>query len=1377
MKRIAAYLLVVLILGVLLAGGFAARWLLGTPEGARWLLAAISHLTPLTITARQVEGRAGRDLRLGGVRAAWPTGYLEAERLRFRWHPLLLLTGTVAVRELSLDRVLIQDNAPPSTAAPDLAWPTVTGVGARIDGFVDELGITGLRYRRRTGPIQDVGDLSARVTWHDRTLTVGRLSARAPAGAMTGQVVAAFERPALGADLTAVTADAIAGFRRFTLATRLTPARAPEQMAGTLSLMAADGAKRSATLAGKVGMTRTGFTLHALRLAEGGRRGTVTADGTVTLTAGDPVADLRATLESLDLAPETGTATAISGTVALAGTWRDYRGHVDLANAGKGWRTARLGAAVKGTDRGMVLSSLAGNLLGGTVSGALNLGWDKGFALSGSLRGRGLDPARITPGWDGAVNLDISGGARWAGTPLPSGTVNLTLRESRLRGHPLTGALDTRSDGSDLQVRELALHGKGFDLEAQGALRERIGFTADITDLGGLVPDTRGRLALEGWTRYRNDRLAGSITGTGSGLGTGTLTVASADVAASLADDATETLAARLRLTGVSAGTLRADTAAITAAGSLARHTVEGDIRSGAYSAAATFAGGYADGSWRGRITRLAARDPAGPVHLTAPADLAVTSAAITLGPLVLAGTGGERLELAADLGRKTLLGTVRGSWQELDLAHAAPWLPREFHLAGRLSGNATAHLLPDNRMDLAGRGSLAAGAFRWAGADGGINATGAHGEVSLSWRGGVGKGARLRTDDRLIFTGDATAQAAVTAGGQEIAVPKLALALQGGPEGMETRLDLESADGGTLQARFSSRGAARFAVPERGEFTASWKGLDLALARPWLPKGVDLSGRLAGEAGGSLLPGSRIDARGTAAVSQGTVRRHDGVREYAVHLRQADASWNWRDTALAGNLSLTLAEYGEAKGTFRLPLAARIPTSLDPRGPVQATLTGELRERGVLALLFPGLVQESHGTLRLDLGVDGTWQAPRLGGTFALADAGAYLPPAGIRLDGVALNGRLAGNEITIESLKTKSGAGSLTATAVIGLDRWRVASYRGTVTGDRFQTVNIPEVQMLATPKLTFEGTPAKVAVRGEITVPELLVTAAGTGGPVKSSPDVVLEGAPPHEETEFPLALDIRIGVTLGDRVIVKTEGIDAQLGGSVDLAILCPDRVTSTGAIRVIKGHYSTYGVKLEIVRGRVFYAGGPIDRPTLDFLALRTEGDVKAGVTVTGTADQPVVKLYSEPAMPDTEILSYIVLGRPLSGDQGDTGLLMKAAGALLSAGQSVSLQDQLRQRIGIDVLDVSGAKGTSYGGYRKIAVAPGGTAASTAGIGETMVTVGKYLTPDLYLSYGRSLFSERNQVVLRYRLMKQLEIETQAGTELGADITYRIDFD
>jgi len=57
-----------------------------------------------------------------------------------------------------------------------------------------------------------------------------------------------------------------------------------------------------------------------------------------------------------------------------------------------------------------------------------------------------------------------------------------------------------------------------------------------------------------------------------------------------------------------------------------------------------------------------------------------------------------------------------------------------------------------------------------------------------------------------------------------------------------------------------------------------------------------------------------------------------------------------------------------------------------------------------------------------------------------------------------------------------------------------------------------------------------------------------------------------------------------------------------------------------------------------------------------------------------------------------------------------------------------------------------------------------------------MVTAGKYLTPDLYISYGRSLFTDAGLLRLRYRLSKHWEIETQSGSESGGDLFYKIEF-
>ena len=98
---------------------------------------------------------------------------------------------------------------------------------------------------------------------------------------------------------------------------------------------------------------------------------------------------------------------------------------------------------------------------------------------------------------------------------------------------------------------------------------------------------------------------------------------------------------------------------------------------------------------------------------------------------------------------------------------------------------------------------------------------------------------------------------------------------------------------------------------------------------------------------------------------------------------------------------------------------------------------------------------------------------------------------------------------------------------------------------------------------------------------------------------------------------------------------------------ELSPVSKQELAANGEIRVAKGKYSSYGVSLDITRGNLYFTGGPLEQPTLDILALRTSGEVKAGVKVTGTPQEPIVQLYSEPGMADTDILSYIVLGHPI----------------------------------------------------------------------------------------------------------------------------------
>lgn len=114
-------------------------------------------------------------------------------------------------------------------------------------------------------------------------------------------------------------------------------------------------------------------------------------------------------------------------------------------------------------------------------------------------------------------------------------------------------------------------------------------------------------------------------------------------------------------------------------------------------------------------------------------------------------------------------------------------------------------------------------------------------------------------------------------------------------------------------------------------------------------------------------------------------------------------------------------------------------------------------------------------------------------------------------------------------------------------------------------------------------------------------------------------------------------------------------------------------------------------------------------------------------------------------------------GQPLGKGSEQLPSLIQSAGALISAGESLVLQGKLKKLFGLDTLDIN--------------VPPGEDEVS-----RSMVTIGKYLTPKLYVSLGRSLFTDTTLVTLRYSLSKQLEIEAPTGTESGATLFYRIEF-
>ena len=1330
MKRLTRHLLASAV-AIILAGAACAAviWVVATTQGSRWLLESLVPLSGVSFSAQKIEGRLIDHLLLSGVRAGLPQQKLELDRLELRWKPLLLLSGTIAVQDLVLDGVRIQDDTPPGAKPPDLAWPRVSETGQLFDGIVTRLRVRDLSYRRlRNQPVQ-LTSLAGSITWQDSILSVRELALLSPAAGIRGSISAGFKQPSLTSDLAIALTQPLAGMNRFSFLARHKRGAGPEPFAGTFTLAGGAGTRQLAVLSGGLGMARHAINLRHLHLTRPGQKGLITADGSLAFSSRESLATLQIRVAGLDLAPDLHLATDLTGTLRFAGTPDSYQGDLTVSNRSQGWRAATVSARYRGTRAGLQLAPFNAMFLDGALAGHLNVDWRDGFTLQGALRGRNLNPARLDPGWQGVANFNASGNLAWTGTAPLTASVNAALLESTLHGQTLTGDLQADIRHNNLSIARLALQGKGFDLQASGELNQRIGLAAQISDLSRLVPGSAGKLLATGWLRWRDGQLSGAVDGTGSKLAYAGAQAAAAHLAVRLAGGKGYPLHASAALKDVIYDGYSLDALTLAAEGTQQLHRLNATLQAAGSQAQLSLKAGYQAGVWKGEISRLAGRDHNGPWTLTAPAQFAVSSGTISLSPLTMAAGATERIELSLDLGLNPLSGQVRSQWTGVNLSRANAYLKDT-----RLSGSS-------------------------------------NGKLRLSFLSG----------SQLGISGRASASGTCTGQGGSITIQRSLLTFDNSGQGTRAAFDLATTDGGAVKGTFSSPAPLRLALPEKGQLTADVNSINLALLSPWLPAGARLEGRISGRATGNLLPGQRFELDGTARLSGGTLHQQRPGGELNLAFSSASAAWDWRGDALSGTLALDMTRYGQARGTFQLPLAARWPLSLNPQGTVRGSLVAQVQEKGIITTLFPGFVQESSGELGAELDVNGSWAAPQINGKLRLAKADAYLPTAGIHLKDMQLTARLEKNLIRIDSFRAVSGPGHLEGQAAISLHGWQVTGYSGSLRGENFQTVYFPELQVLCTPALSFAGTPHKLTVRGEVRLPELRVAGAPSRTVITPSSDVIREGRTGPAATGPPLALDVQVRVVLGEKVFAKVAGIDAQLGGALELSSTHLDQITSRGEVKVVKGRYRTYGVNLDITRGRLFFAGGAITNPSLDFLALRTIGDIRAGVTVAGTLQRPVTKLYSEPAMPDVDVLAYIVLGHPLGSNGQQANLVAQAAGALLSTGQASELQEKLKNYLGLSTLEVQGGVGgtTNAMGYKPLQVTPPGSipAAQQAGVTDTMLTVGKYLTPKLYISYGRSLFSGSNLFRLRYDIFRKWQIETQTGNgESGADIYYKLEF-
>ncbi|ABK16527.1 translocation/assembly module TamB domain-containing protein [Syntrophobacter fumaroxidans] len=238
-------------------------------------------------------------------------------------------------------------------------------------------------------------------------------------------------------------------------------------------------------------------------------------------------------------------------------------------------------------------------------------------------------------------------------------------------------------------------------------------------------------------------------------------------------------------------------------------------------------------------------------------------------------------------------------------------------------------------------------------------------------------------------------------------------------------------------------------------------------------------------------------------------------------------------------------------------------------------------------------------------------------------------------------------------------------------------------------------------------------------------------------------------------------------------VRGKGLNAQIVGSLKIEKSVNGPVRLVGGLQTTRGTYTFQDKELKIVQGEVVFLGTPKPDPALRILCEKQVKDVIVQVHVTGPISQPKLVLASIPTMNRVDILSYLLFDHP-AGDlsSGQKFQLRDRAASWLGSGASAALKKAFGEsRFAPDTLRYRSSTGKNE---------LSGSSASSSGKGEGgVVEIGKQITPDLYVNYGRGVLGEDgNQVQIEYRFNRHLSVQTEIGgtRQSGVDFFWRHDF-
>ncbi len=520
-----------------------------------------------------------------------------------------------------------------------------------------------------------------------------------------------------------------------------------------------------------------------------------------------------------------------------------------------------------------------------------------------------------------------------------------------------------------------------------------------------------------------------------------------------------------------------------------------------------------------------------------------------------------------------------------------------------------------------------------------------------------------------------------------------------------------------------------------------------LALTKTWLPEQLAFAGMLSAQAQLSSH-GQNIQTKMDLSIADGSIIfKNENNLAHKVSVTDATLKSQYQQDYFNSQLHLVLGN----RDTIAVEIKA---DKANANGIRQLSGYGraKITDMKIIDTLLPE-INQLQGVWVTNLQINGSTAKPVITGFTRWQNGRLKIPRLGDSFHNINLqiNSETDNPLRLMFSTEAQSGSGKMFAKGYLDLLPEHHYPLHMTLQGKQFQISRLPEAEVSISPLLNINKYDNITKIDGLIDIDnaQIKLKTLPENAIAPSKDEVIISSNRIKPQKNKLSQLDTDISIQMGENCHFSGFGLNSRLTGQLKYTVRHNNQSMHGRAI-MRDARYRSYGQDLTLRKGE-FLFNGPVDNPWLNIEAIRkaTSENITAVLNVSGPLKSPKTRIYSEPPLPESEALAYLITGKSMKNMSNSDNNAV--AGAALSYG--VGQLSWLTEQLGIDEFSFKQADN----------------------IKDSAVKLGHYLNPNLYVGVTMGLFSTTYAADIRYRLNKYFSIDTRAGETQRIDIKYHLE--